>query len=827
MMAAGEIHARRMSASPVKTDRGSVNLVQGKEVLVNLPKASASRPTTEMITAGHAIETFASSGPMANEKADSEVAFEQEGHRDRSNETTALSLSLGATTASYTVSLEYEEEVTLISQPLGPTPVANFKPCMPLEDVEPAGTILSTESPVRFAPASGASIHQDLDVPDISPTMAQQHESQVRLSGEPRTVHETQVDYKELGPEDPCDVSALPEGAACESVLRGTLSEAASLDTQAQVSGKKRRNGRRSDHKGERDAQHGSGSSAENPWPATESDNKDLSNANPTSITETPLEELQRSMAHSPEGGNPPVSSSLPNRSTTSGSPTKRVSSAASLRTNVFIRKTLGGLLQHGEQKPRRSNLSSELYQAPVENEALRPYTGDQAVIADADAPDFVEIPLVTPSNNSELPAERGSTDITVHNVGPDQTKKASQILREQLNRLYSWQQVARSDGAFADEDGWRSPGALGAGQNVGEEREQTIRSKPPVEARDTITIAEKLRPSAQAFISSGSLQFSKSSSPSSRLSERKNTQVNRQDRGKTAGAARLRPTASSFVPTGSIRLVVSEPDQSSVQVTDATLSQQDPADDEQQAQKRAKLRPVAPVFVPRVSGSVRRQPQLVVHTESTDTQKARIAPDSFAFAPQMPSLRPTAPSFVPRGQSARAPTSESVQFQSRLEPFRGMQFSHTNPVLPPNEVRQWPAVPFAYANTAFLQRGAIPSFAQPNPMAYADKNPLQHLDSSSTARSHASSMDVPDMFYRRPLSTVKTELGLKQLKKTILRIEPSLETDIVSIVSDCEYCLSTVTLLQKDFSHKFAGSLAAGYLGGRFCQETSSASDN
>lgn len=813
-----------MSASPIKTDRGSVNLVQGKEVLVNLPKASAGRPTTEMITAGHAIETFASAGPMANEKADSEVTFEQEGNRDRSDETTALSLSLGATTASNTVSLEYEEEVTLISQPLGPTPVANFKACIPLEDVEPAGTVLSTESPVSFAPASGASIHQDGDVPDISPAMAQRYESQVHLSGEPRTVHETQVDYKELGPEDPCEVSALPEGAAYESESRGILSEAASLDTQAQASGKKRKNGRKSDHKGERDAQHGSGSSAENPWPAPESEDKDLSHANPTSMTETPLEELQRSMAHSPDGGNPPVSSSLPNRSTTSDSPTKRQSSAASLRTNVFIRKTLGGLLQHGEQKPRKSNLSSELYQAPVDNEAQRSYTGDQAVIADADAPDFVEIPLVTPSHNSELSAERGSTDITVHNVGPDQTKKASQMLREQLNRLYLGQQVARSDGAFADEDGRSSPGALGAGQNVAGEREQTIRFRPPVEAKDTITTTKKLRPSAQVYISSGNLQLSKSSTPSSRLSETKNTQVNRQDWGKTAGAARLRPTASSFVPTGSIRLVVSEPDQSSVPVTDASKSQQDPADDEKQAQKRAKLRPVAPVFVPRVSGSVRRQPQPVVHTESTDTQKARIAPDSFAFAPQMPNLRPTAPSFVPSGQSARAPTSDSGQFGSRPELFRGMQFFHTNPVLPPNEVRQWPAVPFAYVNPAFLQRGAIPSFTQPNAMAYVDKNPLKHPDSSSTARSHASSMDVSDMFYRRPLSTVKTESGLKQLNTTILRIEPSLETDIVSIASDCEYCLSTVTLLQKDFSHKFAGSLAAGYLGGRFCQETSSA---
>jgi hypothetical protein len=168
------------------------------------------------------------------------------------------------------------------------------------------------------------------------------------------------------------------------------------------------------------------------------------------------------------------------------------------------------------------------------------------------------------------------------------------------------------------------------------------------------------------------------------------------------------------------------------------------------QAQKRAKLRPIAPSFVPRLRSAIWGDSQQDSRTSAPTGHRARIASSAFAFASAIPKLRPTAPSFVP---NVLTPPPD----QRHFIPALAMPSHHGSTAPLPQGTGRPEIVPLAHINPAFVSSGAIGPFAPPNSIACEQQYASRHFGVSA-ARQGAESMDVSDMFYNRSLSTLKSE---------------------------------------------------------------------
>ena len=418
-----------------------------------------------------------------------------------------------------------------------------------------------------------------------------------------------------------------------------------------------------------------------------------------------------------------------------------RTFSAASLRGNVFLRKSLGGLLAQGGDQDRNvqnrtqnnANLPPQLDTA-LASLVISGLQQDEPRSNHFESLEFEDIPLTAPTDDIKVgklgtTVRAGSLKDTMAAIGAQELAALPRSTPEASNQA---ENISKGDS--------QSPESVGAGvSEVGKtisddnfEGDATLRAKSSINQDGAVTLRKNLRLSS---LTEGLI---------------------------TISTAPLRPTASSFVPTGTVRSVLS-----ASSPHDTSGLDNSPSDFGEQARKRPRLRPIAPSFVPHLSNSTHKRLHQVAAASVALEDGPRNAPSSFAFAPQIPNLRPTAPSFVP---TLSAPPPVLSKYERSSMPSQANQFPRLNPAFFQQGMGRPQAVPPTHANPAFLERGAIPSFALPNPITYDQQDVLSH-PGPSPRRKVAESMDVSDMFYNRPISTVKTEGTVKSLLR---KREPS-----------------------------------------------------
>jgi len=248
--------------------------------------------------------------------------------------------------------------------------------------------------------------------------------------------------------------------------------------------------------------------------------------------------------------------------------------------------------------------------------------------------------------------------------------------------------------------------------------------------------VVEPNLPSSTTFGSSEASRSSPSSVPEIAPSTRSQGDLRQ---------VQLRAAAASFTPIDNARLTSAR--SGKYRSTDRTHL----TDDDVPATKRAKLRPVLSEFVHGDDTNTGRHPSPTAQRQSAFALTSSMRPSSSGYVPANPNLRPTAPSFVPSGQTV----FPGLARPGAGGPFNALPFAHLEPASAPFSAGERTAVTLAHVNQAFLQRGAIPSFAPPNPLAYGSRSVMGIPLPAAGPRSAPDLMNVSDMSYNKPVSVI------------------------------------------------------------------------
>ena len=227
----------------------------------------------------------------------------------------------------------------------------------------------------------------------------------------------------------------------------------------------------------------------------------------------------------------------------------------------------------------------------------------------------------------------------------------------------------------------------------------------------------------------------------------------------------KLRPTAVDFIPsfsnTQAFARSVSHPTPSTAPkpLTEHPANADRRAtgrDNEEQSQKRAKLRPVAPTFVPTFvppklapsTGPLTKRPS---KQNLRDDNAAQIATRDFTFAPELPKLRPTASAFVPKATAApfifgaAAPKEDNGDGDRRLLTDKAEQEGDQTLV---NEESK------RKASEGILRQ------SQPNPPIIVAVHPkVPETVNETPSNSAPGSSNLSGLFYQKPLSSVSSQV--------------------------------------------------------------------
>lgn len=375
-------------------------------------------------------------------------------------------------------------------------------------------------------------------------------------------------------------------------------------------------------------------------------------------------------------------------------SKSKRSFSTAGIGSNPFLRKSLGALFKNNDAKPDRTSRLSDASDSttrpavsehqdvprPAETKQLADDVSvpERAIMVKKSTPDFEDVPLFSVDQTTEVEAiDKNELD--------DSTIKASSttITPARSKRLAPFLQNPPKG---SDGETHNIGGGVG-GQTMVEQLFElpapvndntagVTTAKGPKELEEVHDPSEIQRPASRAF-SMGTISTSSadSISPSKEVTAvvdipPPNTDLLQsgvtglEDRGSTedvpvqqtfSGGGRLRPLAPSFVPPSAAFTYLSRASNPHADPTRTVSSpivhsagntedrRSSMGGDDEQSQKRARLRPSATAFVPRPVASTRKASS----PAPASSTGSRIVSDSYAFAPRL-SFHPSATAYVP-----------------------------------------------------------------------------------------------------------------------------------------------------------------------------------
>lgn len=521
----------------------------------------------------------------------------------------------------------------------------------------------------------------------------------------------------------------------------------------------------------------------------------------------------------------------------------KRTISAAGIGSNPFLRKSLGGLFRDKDAQPSRRPRSSQDSGNDIQTDPKEPQEASDeknenrvspvsslrkatssllnGVIVDTSAPEFEDVPLVTPEGPyiAKGDNQSGLDDATVRinpvTITPGRSRKLASLLQDSVSSADTVSEEALGqatdapalvEALFELVEG--IPERHETPQNRAETIEDGNQSLPDHIASSALSMrtastssADSISPSKEVRVKidtslakDGNLALSPRPVDSPTLQP---TRVRMASTSVRHGT--LRPSAPSFVPAepqfasltapmpvlgaASIRSVSFPVVTASASPLGDRRSSLD--SDELQVQKRVKLRPSAATFVPRPSTLSRRPAPFV----STVSSGPRIVSDSFTFEPQLPFRTNTAAFAPPLFEHPQ--NSERHAALSHLYPSNALGYGG------PFALQPFKPDPVTTRSRADVMAGPQIHRSQASPrLASAGwgRSDDQHVEDQPNAADDQGEAEERPPFHERPNPLRKAQnshrsietprLGSPQLSPEQVTIHPSLPLLIPPVLS-------------------------------------------